>query len=56
MYSASARESYIKLAPVVLILGLMPIINRDLRLGGIYHTSVMLQIERKMSSLLPNKT
>lgn len=56
MYSASARELYIKLAPVMLILGLMPIINRKLRLDGIYHTLVMMQIERKMSSLLPNKT
>lgn len=51
---ASAQELYIKLAPV--ILSLMPIINRNLRLGGIYHTLVVLQIERKMSSLLPNKT
>lgn len=50
MYSASARELYIKLAPVVmLILGLMPIINRNLRLGGIYNRLVMLHIERKMS-------
>lgn len=56
MYSASARELYIKLAPVMLILSLMPIINRNLRLGRIYHTLVMLQIERKMSSLLLNKT
>lgn len=51
MYSASARELYIKLARVMLILCLMPIINRNLRLGGIYHTLVLLQIERRMSSL-----
>lgn len=56
MYSASARELYIKLARVMLILGLMPIINRNLRLGGIYHTLVMLQTELKMSSLTkPNQ-
>lgn len=56
MYSASAQELYIKPAPVMQILGLMPIINRNLRLGGIYHTLVMLQIERNIRSLLPNKT
>ena len=56
MYSASARELYIKLAPVVmLILGLMPVINRNLRLSGIYHTLVMLHIERKMSGFLISK-